>query len=192
MLEVNFDPFPELNTERLLLRRVLSTDIDLLFKLRSDQDVMKYIEHGFAKKREDAEEHFQKIDNGLITNSGITWGIALKKAPSELIGTVGLWQLIKEHYRAEIGYALLTDHWNKGYMKEACKEIMQYGFDVMGIHSVEARIHPSNTASAALLESLAFTREGYFKENYFFEGRFGDTAVYSKIKEKSSRIAHRQ
>ncbi len=51
----------------------------------------------------------------------------------------------------------------------------------MNLHSIEANVNPGNTASIKLLEKNNFTREAYFKENYFYDGKFLDTAIYSLL-----------
>jgi ribosomal-protein-alanine N-acetyltransferase len=58
---------------------------------------------------------------------------------------------------------------------------VEYGFQKMNLHSIEAQINPDNLASAALLKKAGFEREAYFKENYYLRGEFTDTAVYSKL-----------
>lgn len=113
MLEVNFNPFPKLQTGRLLLRRVSPNDIEKLFELRSSKEVMKYIETGKASTKNDALIHLEKIEDALDNNSGISWAITFSNKPAQLIGVIGLWRLIKEHYRAEIGYVLLSQYWQK-------------------------------------------------------------------------------
>jgi [ribosomal protein S5]-alanine N-acetyltransferase len=69
-------------------------------------------------------------------------------------------------------------------MKEAIIPVIDYGFNQMGLHSIEAHIDPENIATAALLESCSFIREAYFKENVFFAGRFKNTAIYSLLKKR--------
>ncbi len=51
----------------------------------------------------------------------------------------------------------------------------------MKLHSIEAVIAPENVASAKVLEKCNFIKEGYFKENEFYNGQFLDTVIYSKI-----------
>jgi ribosomal-protein-alanine N-acetyltransferase len=51
----------------------------------------------------------------------------------------------------------------------------------MKLHSIEANVNPNNLSSIKLLERNNFIREGYFKENYFFNGKFSDSAIYSLI-----------
>ncbi len=181
MLEPLFSPFPEIETERLLLRCIEKTDAPELLFLRSDEIVMQYIDREKTKTLEEAEIWIQMIKDALVAHEGIMWAITLKDEPNKLIGTIGFWRLIKQHYRAEVGYMLHPDHWNKSIMKEALQAVINYGFTVMKLHSIEAHINPANTASASLLEKSGFIREAYFKEDFFFRGRFIDTAVFSLL-----------
>lgn len=181
MLQVNFTPFPEIYTDRLLLRRIRKADIQQLLALRSNDAVMKYIDKENAGTQAEVQELYKKMDDGVEKNEGIVWGITMKEDPALLIGYIGFWRLIKEHYRAEIGYMLLPEFWQKGLMKEAMEKVLDYGFTTMKLHSVEGRINPENIASATLLKSAGFKREAYFKEDYFFKGKFGNTEVYSRL-----------
>jgi ribosomal-protein-alanine N-acetyltransferase len=181
MLQPNFNPFPEIETERLLLRKLKNEDADEIFKLRSDENVMKYIGKDPITTINEATEFIHLVNNSLSTNFGITWAIAFKENPGKLIGTIGHWRLIKEHYRAEVGYMLLPQYWKKGIMKEALIQVIDYGFNEMNLHSMEAHINPQNAASAAILEATGFVREAYFKEDFFYKGEFSDTAIYSKL-----------
>ncbi|HEY5465331.1 MAG TPA: GNAT family N-acetyltransferase [Hanamia sp.] len=181
MLEVNFYPFPELKTERLILRKINDGDTEQLFKLRADKDVMKHIGKNRMTSINEAEDLLRMVNDSLDSNSGVTWAMVLKDNPKNLIGTIGLWRLIKEHYRAEIGYMLLPDYWRQGLTKEAILKITKFGFNELKLHSIEGRITPLNTASAKILESAGFVREAYFREDFFFEEKFEDTAIYSLL-----------
>jgi len=52
----------------------------------------------------------------------------------------------------------------------------------LNIHSIEANIHPANKASEAVLLKAGFVQEGYFKENFFFNGSFLDSVIFSLVK----------
>ncbi len=181
MLQINLSPFPEIETERLLLRKIQPADAMALFFLRSDERVMQFIDKERATSIKDAEQIITNIHTLLAANDGITWAMAFKENPAELIGSIGLWRIIKQHHRAEIGYMLHPDHWKKGLMKEAVERVNEFGFNELKLHSIEAHINPGNTGSAALLEHTGYTREAYFKEDFFFNGTFRDTAIYSKL-----------
>ncbi len=180
MLTINLNPFPILETSRLILRQINKNDVNEIFILRSDARVMQYILRPIAKTLEDALQLIQIISDTETNGDGITWAIILKEN-AQLIGTIGFWQLKKEHYRAEIGYLLHTDFQKKGIMQEALTTVIDYGFKEMKLHTIEADVDPGNASSISLLERNKFVREGYFKENYFFGGKFYDTVVYSLV-----------
>ena len=113
MLTLNFAPFPNLETEHLLLRRVNPTDIKEIFALRSNPQTMQYIPRPLLKTDDDALEHITMIDTKIETNEGINWAITLKDNP-KLIGVIGHYRIKPEHYRAEIGYMLLPEYHGKG------------------------------------------------------------------------------
>ncbi len=66
-------------------------------------------------------------------------------------------------------------------MQEALTAVLEYGFRTIGLHSVEANVDKENLASIRLLERNNFTREAHFKENYYFNGRFIDSVIYSLL-----------
>ena len=182
MLQPDFSIFPAIKTARLVLRKVNLTDAPEILYLRSDEAVMRYIDKERAATILDAEIFVKRIIQSLDFNDGITWAIALKEDPAKLIGTIGYWRIIKEHYRAEIGYMLHPGYWKKGFMKEALEKVVDMGLNELGLHSIEAHINPDNQASAAILTSAGFVKEAHFKEDYFFNGIFKDTAIYSRLR----------
>jgi len=178
MLEINFTPFPNLETERLYLRRVEKEDVNEIFDLRSDKETMKYIPRPLVKTEEEALAHIAMIDEKIETNEGINWAITLKNN-SKLIGLIGHYRIKPEHFRAEIGYMLLPEYHGKGIITEAIKETVKYGFEIMKLHSIEAVIDPKNLASESVLQKCGFVKEAHLKENEYFEGRFWDSVIYS-------------
>ena len=181
MLEINLSPFPLLETERILLRQLTMDDAGEIFFLRSDETVIRYLNKEPAKNKTEAEEFITRINKSINDNEAIMWAIALKENPSLCIGNICYWNIRKEHYRAETGYVLHPNYRRKGIMKEVIKKIIDYGFSVMQLHSIDAVINPGNGASAALLESLGFIKEAHFKEDFFFNGKFWDTVIYSLL-----------
>ena len=178
MLEINFLPFHNLETDRLLLRRVVIDDVNEIFALRSDKEVMKYIPRPLVKTNEEALAHIAMIDEKIDSNEGINWAITLKGNP-KLIGIIGHYRIKPEHFRAEIGYMLLPEYQGKGIITEAIKEVVNYGFKVMKLHSIEAIIDPENFGSEKVLQKNGFVKEAHLKENEYYEGKFLDTVIYS-------------
>ena len=180
MLTLNFNPFPALSTGRLNLRRMTADDAREVFYFRSDPGLLRYLDREPAKSMDDALQWIKMINEGIDNNHHIAWGIALK-TEQPLIGSINLWNIQKEHYRAEIGYLLHTAHQGNGFMHEAMAAVLRYGFNSMGLHSVEANVNPDNHPSIRVLERSNFVREAYFKENYYHNGKFVDSAIYSLL-----------
>jgi ribosomal-protein-alanine N-acetyltransferase len=180
MLEFNFSPFPIIETERLLLRRIINDDVNEVFELRSNPETMKYIPRPLVKNTEDAFEHIAMIEDKIVTNIGINWGITLKDS-SKLLGIIGYYRMQPGNYRAEIGYILLPEFHRKGIIPEAVNRLIRYGFDDLKLHSIEAVIDPENFASEKVLQKCGFIKEAHFKESEFYEGRFLDKVIYSLL-----------
>lgn len=181
MTELPVIPFPELETARLLLRQLRDSDAPEVLFLRSDERVMRYIQRPPAQTIGEALEWIRRINQSVATGESCLWGLSLK--PDErIIGTITLWNIEKEHYRAEIGYVLHPDYWGKRIMQEALTAVADFGFTNLNLHSIEGQVDPHNAASIRLMERNGFVREAYFRENFFFEGRFLDTAVYSLLR----------
>jgi ribosomal-protein-alanine N-acetyltransferase len=180
MLSINFTPFPNLETERLYLRRVDKNDASRILELRSNVETMKYIPRPLLKSTEDALDHIAMINAKIESSEGINWAITLKN-DSKLIGIIGFYRIKPEHFRAEIGYMLLPAFSGNGIISEAINEVMNYGFNEMHLHSVEAIIDPNNLGSAKVLQKNGFIKEAHLKENEFYEGRFLDNVIYSRL-----------
>jgi len=181
MLEVDFLPFPILKTERLLLRRVNENDADEILALRSNEEVMQYIPRPFLKNKEEALELIEMFDDKIENGIGINWGITYLDNPDKIIGIIGHYRLKPEHYRAEVGYMLFPEYKRQGIVSEALQKVVEYGFQVMKLHSIEAILDPKNIGSEKVLLKNGFVKEGHFIEKEFYEGRFLDSLVYSKL-----------
>ncbi|WP_343704364.1 GNAT family protein [Chitinophaga sp.] len=180
MLTVQFTPFPELRTPRLLLRQMQPSDAPQLLALRSNPAVMQYIPRPLAQTEADVLALITQFNTMAANNEGVHWALTVQ-GQQTLIGTIGFFNIRQEHFRAETGYILAPAHQGKGLMKEALQAVADYGFNTMGLHSIEAVIDPGNTASAMLLEKCGFVKEAHFREAEFLMGRFWDSVVYSRL-----------
>ena len=179
MVQLNFETYPEIETERLVLRKISIGDALDIFLLRTHEEALKYIKKPKMNSMDDAIELIKVMNSP----GRIQWGIALKNI-NKIIGTIGYHKIINDHYRAEIGYMLSPEYWNTGLMSEAISSVINFGFNTMNLHSIEAIIDPCNAASRKILEKFKFNKEAYFKENFFFEGSFFDSELYSLLKDK--------
>jgi ribosomal-protein-alanine N-acetyltransferase len=180
-MEINFTEFPMLETERLVLRKFDKMDINDIYELRTCERVMKYMDAPPMESLEETERFLNYILKTYEDGEGINWVISLKGS-ERMIGYIGFWRFDRGNYRGEIGYALKKDFWNMGLMSEAVNRIIKFAFESMPLNSIEGNVNPFNIPSIKLLEKSKFNREGYFRENYYFDGKFIDTITFSMIK----------
>ena len=181
MLEFNFSPFPNLETERLILRRLNSLDVNEIFALRSNPEIMQFIPRPLIKTKEEALDFIATMDENINNNIVINWAITTKDDP-KLIGMIGFYRMKPENYRAEVGYILSAEFHGQGIITEALERVIQFGFEKMKLNSIEAVIDPGNYGSEKVLLKNNFIKEGHFKEHTFFEGKFLDSVFYSLLK----------
>lgn len=181
-LNTDFSIFPVLETTNLLLREVSNKDVDEVFFLRSEKELMKYIPRPLAKSKEDAMERINMFREIKEKGDGINWAIT-QKGNDKLIGIIGLYRINKENFRSEVGYMLHPSFHGKGIIQEALKKVIEFGFE-SGFHTLTAIIDPRNTASEKVLQRANFIKEAHFKEDCYFEGEFLDSVHYSLINPK--------
>lgn len=153
----NFKPFPVLKTERLTLRQLVSSDANEIFALRSDGNVNKYLNRKPSKSIDDAQTFIQTINENIQRNDSIYWAITFSGA-DKLIGTICLFDLSDDNFKAEIGYELLPGFQGKGIMQEATSKVIDFGIQHIGLNSIEAYTHFENQSSTRLLEKFNFKK----------------------------------
>ncbi len=174
-----FVDFPEIETERLILREIMPEDAPAIFALFADPLVTRYYDLYPYADIEQAQELIDFFDQGFEMERSIRWGIA-RKEDNLLIGTCGFVWL--RQYRGEIGYELASAYWRHGYMYEAIEAILEFGFEQIGLNRIEALVMVENGASAGLLRALGFSEEGTLREHDFFKGHFHDMRLFSLLR----------
>lgn len=178
--DIHFSNPPQLETERLLLRPLTLDDAPAMQRIRSDERVMVFMD---SERHTTLAHSIKFITENLDTyqnKKGLFWALTLKTT-GVFIGDFSYWDINHKNARAEIGYTLLPDYWGNGYMTEALQTLLQFGFKDLNLHSIEANINPSNTNSRKLLQRLGFVKEAYFRENYYYDGQFIDSEIYSLL-----------
>lgn len=155
---MNNKTFPEINTERLFLRKIEESDSEVILFLRSDETINKFIhrpENRKTKTIADAIKHIKKINLETENNTSFSWGITLK-SDREIIGTICLWNFSDDCKTAEVGYDLNPTFQRKGIMSEALNSVMDFGFKELNLDTIEAYTHIQNESSKKLLEKNGF------------------------------------
>lgn len=178
--ETVFANFPVLETERYLLRQFEKNDKEHIFEMRTDPDVMRYMDRNPMKDISEAENLIEKVITAYRDKTMLGW-VIIDKNSGEFTGYIGFWEIFAENCRASIGYALKPQYWGKGIMNESMKIVLKFAFSVFNLHSIEANVNPSNQNSIKLVEKFGFKKEAHFRENMLFDGKFLDSAIYSLL-----------
>lgn len=158
MNKLNFRPFPKLETKRLILRKLEKCDKAEIFRLRSNDKVNKFIDRPKQKSINEASVFINKINKGVKNNEWIYWAITLKDHP-KLIGTICLWNFSTTKVIAELGYELNPSLQGKGIMNESLLNVIEYGFNSIGLDIIEAYTHKKNNHSTKLLIKNGFEQD---------------------------------
>lgn len=181
-----FEKFPMLETRRLLLRDIRMEDSGEIYGMRSSGRVNQFIARPGMPTEEDAQQLIARTRAAYENKMAIGWAGVLKEKKF-MIGTCGFNQIDWPNLRAEIGGEMAVEQWGKGIAIEAVSAIVGFGLYHFGLHSIEAKVSPGNRGAIYLLESLGFAKEAHFRERIFFQGSFGDMAVYTLIKGEEAR-----
>ena len=171
---------PTIDAPRLRLRWLDETDVDAMFAIFSDTRSMRWWSSPALTDRAQAAEYLGRIGEGFRSRSLFQWGIE-RKEDSRIIGTTTLFHLDAGNARAEIGYILGSDHWGKGYMREALTALLRFAFGELKLRRIEADVDPRNAASLKALERLGFRQEGLLRERWNVAGEIQDTVYFGLL-----------
>ena len=172
LTQFDFAEVPILETERLLMRRITPADHhDWLAVWHSPGALDYLIDFDGAPQAEVARAIIDWAERIIREKSGIRWALTLK--PSDrMIGSCGFHLYQARHRRAEIGYELHSHYWRQGLMTEALAATLNFCFEQLNAHRLEADVVEGNAASAALLKKAGFTLEGVWRDRAHKRGAF--------------------
>jgi len=181
MAELIFKGTPQLETERLILRKLTPADAGDIFEYACDDEVTRYVVWDTHKTPEDSRE-FIRFTLGRYERDGAgDWGIIWREN-GKLIGTAGFAWCDMKNRRAEIGYVLAKPFWGRGIMPEAAGRIVQFGFEDMGLHRIECCHLLPNEKSGRVMQKVGMSFEGVARERVFAKGRFWDIKQYAILR----------
>jgi len=174
--------FPTLETERLILREITQSDAESIYKLISNPEVIKYDSFELFTNIKQAENLIEWFNKGFKQKQAIFWGIVLK-GNSELIGFCKC-EIEIPKIRADLGYDLSPDYWNKGIMTEALDPIIDYAFHTLNVNRIEGAVSTDNKGSIRVLEKSGFVKEGVLRQRSYWRGDCHDMVMLSLLREE--------
>ena len=171
----------ELNTRDLHLRPSTMADAEGMFAMLSDPESMKYWCDRPISDIEDALKALRRDLESDAQGNSMCWAVTLK-GQDEMIGKCILFQFSRDNHRAEIGYILNRNYWRQGLMQQALEAVIDFAFNTLNLHRIEADVDTENAGSLGLLEKLGFQREGLFRERWFVYDEWQDSVMLGLIK----------
>ncbi len=170
--------FHYLATDRMNLRLLTPEVYEFVFENYNEGQLLQ-----FFGTEENYQREMARFEKGVSTfNRSFANFQMIEKTGDHIIGWCGFHTWAVDHFRAEIGYSMAGEElMNKGFMSEALAAVLNYGFNEMKLHRVEALVAEYNIPSVALLRKNNFVREGVLREHYLVDGVFEESVIYSLL-----------
>ena len=172
---------PILETPRLTLRKIKLEDSEAMYQYASKDDVTKYVLWDSHKSIETTKQVIQMMID-QYEEGHLAWSITLKET-QEFVGTIDFVMYNKAEKIAEIGYALSDRHWGKGYVSEATKALLDFGFNELQLVRIQARCFADNIGSERVMQKVGMTCEGTMRKAKFAKGKHHDIKMYAILRE---------
>ena len=147
-------------------RRHLREWLPWVDHMRTVEDFKRYISN--SKQR-----YAGQVEIGYVIMAG-----------QQMIGRIGLYNIDLPNRHASIGYWIATEWMGQGVVTSACKAVIDYSFNRLGLNRIEIRAGTENYKSQAIPQRLGFKKEGIIRQGEFVNNRFIDLFVFSMLKEE--------
>lgn len=166
-----FKNIPTMQTERLILRRMLKSDDSDMFEYASDPAVSRYLLWGPHPDVKYTKRYLTFLQTKYHAGEFYDWALVEKKR-KKMIGTCGFTSFDFENNSAEVGYVLNRNFWHAGLAPEALFEVIKFGFLILELNRIEAKYIIGNENSRRVMEKLGMQFEGIARESMFVKGKY--------------------
>lgn len=173
--------YPRLETDRLNLRNFSMDDCDDVTRMVDDPQIAaNTIEIPHPYEYHMAADWIKSHRKNFNAGQGVVFAITCREA-GNLIGAIGL-TINSVDNKAEMGYWIGREYWNKGYATEAGKAVVAYGFDKLGLHRIFGKHLRRNLASGKVMQKVGMLYEGRLREDVKKNGELEDLELYGMLK----------
>jgi [ribosomal protein S5]-alanine N-acetyltransferase len=178
-----FKSLPPIATPRLWLRSITLDDADAVFAYASNPLVAQYTTWDAHRSPADSRGFIRDALDHAQRGEANPFAVTLRDN-DRMIGTCGFASFSATHQRAELGYAIGADHWNNGYVTEACRAIIDHAYRTLPLFRVQASCDVDNPASARVMQKLGMKLEGTFRGYLQLKGRPRDVRYYALLRDE--------
>ncbi len=178
-----YSRLPNLETPRLILRKMSLADAEDVYEYASDPQVTRFTLWEPHRSLQDSIDFLHNVAGLYAGHHVAPWGIEIR-TERKLVGTCGFvsWQV--RDGRAEIGYGLSRNYWGQGLMTEAVKAVIDFGFTSMELNRIQAMCDIENHPSYRVMEKAGLQFEGILRGYVLSRGEFRDQRLYSILREE--------
>ncbi len=173
-----FSHMPTLATERLVLRPMRTSDAYDMYEYACREDVTEFLLWSPHPSVGYTRDYLAYIESRYASCEFYDWAITLADS-GKMIGTVGFTRIDTPHNSAEIGYVLNPEYHRRGIGFEAVTKIVEFGFETLSLHRIEAKFMKGNTASLRVMQKLGMTFEGYHRDGMLVKGSYRTIGICS-------------
>ena len=186
-----FSHLPELKTSRLTLRKMLVADTADMYDYACRQDVTKYLTWNPHPDRAYTKEYLQYLGSRYAVGMFYDWAV-IYEPDHKMVGTCGFTSFNCSSDSAEVGYVINPDYWGKGIASEALLRVLQFGFEELKLHRIEARFIEENKRSLHVMERVGMTFEGVCREGMLIKGKYVNVGICSILRSEWEALQKNQ
>ena len=176
-----FSSIPQLECERLILRRMKPCDAADMFEYAKNPDVTRYLLWSPHESVEYTEQYLHYVQSKYRDGAFYDWAVILK-SEHKMIGTCGFTSIDTENNCAEIGYVINPAYSGQGYAPEAACKVLDFGFFNLELNRIEAKYIVGNDASRRVMEKCGMKFEGVSRGSMKVKGEYRDIGRYAVLK----------
>jgi [ribosomal protein S5]-alanine N-acetyltransferase len=169
----------ELVTERLVLREFEEADFTSTNIYERDPEVVRYQSHGVRSPAESRDYIRAVIEESRKSPRHLFDLAVTLREDGRLIGRCGMRMTAPEIREAALWYVLHPAFWRRGYITEAARALVGFGFEDLDVHRFFIDCDPQNIGSARVAQKLGMRREAHFVENAWLKGEWRDSLIYA-------------
>jgi ribosomal-protein-alanine N-acetyltransferase len=171
--------------QRIFLREFELGDLDSSMAIVGDPSVTDFLSFDTRTREEQAQRLAADIERAQTIPRPDYYLAVVARDTKVLIGFARI-GLIEENpgenqRSGELGAAMRNDRWRQGYGAEAAVLMLNFAFETLGLHRVQAACGPQNTASQRALEKLSFRYEARIRDHVFTNGAWRDSLLYAVL-----------
>ncbi len=171
----------ELRTPRLFLRELAESDAAAANLYERDPAVVRYQSHA-PRSLEDSLAYIRRVHTETAASSPRRLFDLAVTLDGSLIGRVGLNVTDPGSGQAALWYILHPAQWGHGYVPEAARALLDFGFAELDLHRVMVDTDPRNLASIRVAQKLGMRKEAHLIENIFLKGEWCDSLMFAILK----------